>query len=116
MSVLPIVSKVFERLIQVQMNSHIVHFLSPYLCGYRQGFSAQHALMTLIENWKKTLDQKGFGGAILMDLSKAFDTLNHELLLTKLNAYGYDKNSLKSIHNYLSDRYFRTKIYGKFSS
>ena len=72
--------------------------------------------MTLIENWKKTLDQKGFGGAILMDLSKAFDTLNHELLLAKLNAYGYDKNSLKIIHSYLSDRYFRTKINGKFSS
>ena len=52
------------------------------MCVYRNGFSAQHAL---IEKWKKVLDKKGYGGAILMDFSKAFDTINHDLLFAKLH-------------------------------
>ena len=46
-------------------------------------------LSSLIGRWKKILDEKGFGGAVLMDLSKAFDTLNHELLIVKLSAYDF---------------------------
>ena len=45
-----------------------------------------------------------------MDLSKAFDTINHELMIAKLNAYGLDKNSLKTILSYLSGRWQRIKI------
>ena len=45
-----------------------------------------------------------------MDLSKAFDTINHELLLAKLNAHGLDKNSLELMRNYLSNHWQRTKI------
>ena len=85
-SVLPPVSKIFERLMQKQINEHIKNKLSPYLCGYRKGFSTQYALLSIIERWKKILDEKGFGGAVLMDLSKAFDTLNQELLIAKLSA------------------------------
>ena len=51
-----------------------------------------------------------------MDLSKAIDTINHELLLTKLNAYGFDKNSLEVMRNYLSNHWQRTKINTTFSS
>ena len=64
----------------------------------------------MIEKWKKTLDNKGISGAILMDLSKAFDTINHELLIAKFRAYGFDYNTLSIIQNYLSDRWQRTKI------
>ena len=60
--------------------------------------------------------EKGFAGAILMDLSKAFDTINHELMIAKLNAYGLDKNSLKTILSYLSERWQRIKINTTFSS
>ena len=45
----------------------------------------------MIEEWKQYFDRQEFGGAILMDLSKVFDTLNHDLLLAKLNVYGFDK-------------------------
>ena len=62
------------------------------------------------------LDKKGYGGAILMDLSKAFDTLNHDLLIAKLFAYGFEKESLKLIRSYLSNRWQRTKIGNSFSS
>ena len=88
-STLPVVSKIFERIMQKQINDFIINFLSPYLCGCRKGFNTQHALLTLVENWRKSLDNKGFGSAILMDLSKVFDTLNHDLLIAKLHAYGF---------------------------
>ena len=51
-----------------------------------------------------------------MDLSKAFDTLNHDLLLAKLHAYGLDKNALLIINSYLKKRWQRTKINISFSS
>ena len=116
-SLLPVVSKLFERLMQKQMISHIEKFLSPYLCGYRKGFNAQHALISMIETWKKCLDGVGgFAGAVLMDLSKAFDTINHELLIAKLEAYGFEESALLTIQSYLTDRWQRTKVDTSFSS
>ena len=76
---------------QKQISDYINNYLSPYLRGYRKGFSSQQALLSLIENWKKVLDKKGIGGAVLMDLSKAFDTIKHDLLIAKLYAYGFNK-------------------------
>ena len=90
--------------------------MSPYLCGYRKGFNTQYALLSLIEKWKKTFDNRGYTGALLMDLSKAFDTINHELLIAKLYAFGFLKDSLKIISSYMSDRWQRTKIDKSFSS
>ena len=115
-SVLPCTSKIFERIMQKQLMSYVDQHLSPYLCGYRRGFSAQYAPVSLIEKWKASLDKKGFAGAILMDLSKAFDTINHELLIAKLHAYGINKESLKILLSYLSNRWQRTKINTDFSS
>ena len=86
------------------------------MCGYRKGFSSQQALLSLIENWKKVLDKKGFGGAVLMDLSKDFDKIKHDLLIAKLYAYGFNKESLKLLHHYLSNRWRRTKINKHFGS
>ena len=80
------------------------------------GFNTQHSLLTLVENWRKRLDNKGFGGAILMDLSKAFDTLNNDLLIAKLHAYGFEHDALKLLHSYLSKRWHRTKVNTSFSS
>ena len=76
----------------------------------------QQALLLLIEKWKKNLDDKGYGGAVLMDLSKAFDTLNHDLLIAKLSAYGFEHDALKLIYSYLTNRWHRTKINSAFSS
>ena len=58
-SVLPVVFKIFERVIQKQLASHINNFLSTYLCGYRKGFNAQHALLALLDKWITILDKKG---------------------------------------------------------
>ena len=86
------------------------------MCGYRKGFSTQRALLSLIERRKNTLDESGCSGAILMDLSKAFDTINHDLLIAKLGAYGFDTESLKLIRSYLTNRFQRTKVNTSFSS
>ena len=102
-SVLPVVSKAFERLLYKQMSLRVEEYLSPYLCGYRKGFSTQQALLSLLERWKNVLDKKGYGGAVLMDLSKVFDTLNHDLLIAKLHAYGFSEESLQLIKSYLTN-------------
>ena len=116
-SLLPIVSKLFEKLMQKQMKSFIENFLSSFLCGYRKGYNTQYALLAMIEKWKRSLDGKGgFAGAILMDLSKAFDTINHDLLIAKLEAYGFDDSALETMHSYLSDRWQRTKVNSSFST
>ena len=77
--------------------------------------SAQHCLLYMIEKWKKCLDNKGKSGVLLTDLSKAFDCLVHDLLIAKLNAYGFDYLSLKLIYNYLSDRLQRVRINSEYS-
>ena len=115
-SVLPTVSKVFEQIIQKQLSTHTERFRSPYLCGYRKGFSSQFAFISLTEKWSKYLDKKGHTGPVLVDLSKAFDTIKHELLIAKLHAYGFSKDSLKILLSYLPDRWQRTKINLSFSS
>ena len=58
-SVLPSVSKIFEGIIQKQFSNFVDQFLSPFLCGYRKGYNTQHTLLSLIEKWKKELDNKG---------------------------------------------------------
>ena len=95
---------------QKQISGYISNYLSPYLCGYRKGFSSQQALLSLIENWKMVLDKKGFGGAVLMDLSRAFDTIKYDLLIAKLYTYGFSEESLRLVHSYLSN------IWHKFDS
>ena len=99
-----------------QVSKCINQFLSPYLCGYRQGFSTRQALVSLTEKWKAILDRNGYAGAVLMDLSKAFDTINYDFLTAKLNAYGFTKNSLRLIKSDLSNPWQRTKINAGFSS
>ena len=89
---------------QKQVNGFISNFLSLFLCGYRKGYNTQQALLALIEKWKKNLDDKDYGGAVLIDLSKAFDTLNHDLLKAKLIAYGFEHDALKLVCSYLTNR------------
>lgn len=113
---MPAVSKIFERIMQKQIIVYVQKFLSPLLCGYRKGFNAQYALTLMIEKWKHSIDSGGHAGAVLMDLSKAFDTINYELLIAKLEAYGFDKSSLAIILNYLRNRWQRIKMNTSFSS
>ena len=64
------------------------------MSAYRKSYSSNHVVLILIENGKKLLDQNKFVGAILTDLSKAFDTIPHDLLIAKLHAYGFSLEAL----------------------
>ena len=77
-------------------------YLSNYLCGFRKGYSTESCLIAMIEKCKKALDK--CAGALLPDLSKAFDCLNHELLIAKLEAYGFDISALNFIYSYFMGR------------
>ena len=83
-SILPTVSKNFECLMQKQMKDFVENFLSSFLCGYRKGYNSQYALLAMIEHCKMSLDNNGLAGGIIIDLSKAFDTINHQLLIAKI--------------------------------
>ena len=82
------------------------------MCGFRKGYSTQYALVNLLQKWKKSLDEPdGIVGILLMDLSsKAYDCVNHELIIAKLAAYGLNKGCPRLIQNYLSKRKQRVKI------
>ena len=114
-SLLSNVSKIFERILFNQISEFIEPFLSKLLTGFRKNHSTQHSLIKMIEHWKKLLD-KGFHiGVVYMDLSKAFDVLKHDLLIAKLEAYGFKKDSVQYIQSYLADRMQRTNINSQFS-
>ena len=80
-SLLSHVSKVFERIIYNQINEYIEPFLSNLLTGFRKNHNTQHSLLKKLESFKEALDKGNSVSAIFMDLSKAFDMLNHDLLI-----------------------------------
>ena len=81
-------SKVYERFINDSMLPIIKTFLSNFVSASRKHYSANHVLITLIENWKKNLHNNKILGAVFIDLSKAFDCIPHDLLIDKMEAYG----------------------------
>ena len=114
-SVLPLLSKVFEKIIYDQLYEYLENILSELLCGFPKAHSAQHALFRLIQKWLEELDSGGYVGTIFMDLSKAYDCLSHDLLIAKLEAYGLDVGSLNFLLHYLSLRRYRTKVGSSYS-
>ena len=114
-SILPLVSKVFEKIMYDQLYKYIVLFLNQLLCGFSKAHSTQHALFRLLQKWQKELDSGGFIGTILIDLSKAYDCLHHDLLIAKLEAYGLGNGSLNLLLDYLSFRKQRTKVGSAYS-
>ena len=102
--VLPLISKIFEQIIQDQLSKYLEKYLNSILCGFRKAYSTQRALFKLFQAWQEELDKGGFVGTILMDLSKAYNCLPHDLYASKLGAYGVGKAALNLISNYLSYR------------
>ena len=99
-------SKVFESVIGAKMRFYFEskNILHQDQNGFREGRSCHLALNTIIDFGKKNLDKKNHVIAVFLDLSKAFDTIDHDLLLQKLDKYGFSLNALKMIENYLSNR------------
>ena len=96
-SLLPHMSKICERSIYKQINSYKYHKLSKYITSFRKCHGTQHSLLVMLEKSKKALDKEDNICTIFMDLQIALDTINHDLPLAKLKAYGFPENALKLI-------------------
>ena len=86
------------------MSDYFNDALSKFQGGLPKGFGAQNWLLYMIETLRKIRDNHGMFAAFMTDLSKAFDCISHELLVAKVNAYGFNETSLKVIISYLNNR------------
>ena len=85
-SLLPAISKVFEKLYYTQISNHMERYFSKFLCSFRRGLSTQYCLLYMIEKIKKALDNSEHCGLLLTDLSKAFDCVQYDVLIAKMHA------------------------------
>ena len=115
-SILNIFSKIFEKILKEQLSPFLDKTLSVFIAAYRTAYSTQHVLIKLIEEWKSKLDNNFIVGSVLMDLSKAFDCIPHDLIIAKLHAYGFDENSLVLVYSYLKKRKQSVRINNAYSS
>lgn len=115
-SILPTLSKIYERLLSDQLLVHFNEIFNNFLSAFRTSYGCQTTLLRIVEDWKQALDKNMYVGAILMDLSKAFDCLPHDLIITKLEAYGVSKSSCRLMSSYLENRHQRVKIGNNTSS
>ena len=109
-SILPSVSKLFEKEMTIQMSNYFEGIFSQYLSGFRKSHSCETVLIRMVENIKKALDAGKIVCAVLMDLSKAFDCLPHKLLPSKFKAYGMSPLACRLLSSYLKDRQQRAII------
>lgn len=111
-SVLTILSKVFEKVIYDQIYPVMSPLLSRNLSGYMKGHSCATAILKMTEDWRESLDNGETIATVSVDLSKVFDSVNHNLLLAKIWAYGFSEAATKLLGEYLRDPHQRVKIDG----
>ena len=111
-SILPTVGKIFEKVIYKQLINYlnVNNILSPTQFGFREGHSTCDAVTSFLEKIYKNLNEKKTTIAVFIDLSKAFDTVPHDILSSKLSHYGIRDSALKWFKSYLSDRGHYIKI------
>ena len=109
-SLLNCFAKIYEKTISTRITLAMDIFFSPYISAYRENFSCQNVLIRLLEEWREKLDNNYIVGGTLMDLSKAFDCVPHDLLIAKFNAYGFPREFLFLIYSYLENRKQCVKI------
>ena len=115
-SILSTLSKIYEKILYSQIYEYLNKMFSKYLCGFRKGHSTQHCLLFMLQNLNKALDKGLHNSILLTDLSKSFDSISHDLLIAKLNYYGFGSKSINLVNDYLSGRKQRTKIGETLSS
>ena len=112
-SILNAFSKIYEKVIKNQLAPYLDKYFSPFISAY--SCSTQQVLIRLLEEWREKLDKNFIVGAVLMDLSKAFDCIPHDLIIAKLAAYGFKSETLRLIYSYLKDRKQCVKINNTYS-
>ena len=104
-SVLPITSKIIERHVHKHLYLHMHPMLHVSQSGFREGHSCETALINMLDQWTKSIDDGDLNAVIMLDLKKAFELINHELLLEKLLAYNVSELSSTWFKSYLQNRY-----------
>ena len=118
-SILLVVSKVTEKWVAEQFKNYLNlgHTpLHPMQFGFRTNHSTETANCFLLENIKLKLDKGGIVGAVFLDLKKAFDTVNHQILLSKLSSYNFSDEAMKWMESYLTNRKQCVHIGNSYSS
>ena len=116
-SILPVSMKIFEKLMFDQFYAFLIenNVLNKHQSGFRNRHSTQTAISVVKDFVLKRIEDKQYVGAILIDLKKAFDTVDHQILLKKLFCYGFRDLSFDWIESYLNDRFQSTKVNGELS-
>ena len=116
-SVLPAFSKILEKLVDNHLIKYLekYHILSSNQYGFRKNHSTFHALVHLYDKISAAIDSKQIALGLFIDLSKAFDTVNHEILLSKLEFYGIRGLALEWFRSYLSGRLQQVQHNGQTS-
>ena len=112
----PVLSKVFEKLVHSRLASHFEDVYHNNVFAYRDYRGCDTAILSLTEQFKKELDNHKVINLVPTDLSKAFDTLPHDLIVKKLENYGGDSKVINLVTNYLSDRHQCVRLRGQHSS
>ena len=116
-SIIPAVAKIFERIIYNQLYEYLN--FNDLLANCQSGFRSIHSTLTsLLEatnSWSVNIDNGFINGVVFIDLKKAFDTIDHKILLRKLACYGVDQKSLRWFDSYLSDRQQKCLVNGELS-
>ena len=116
-SLLPHLSKVFERMIYKQINVYTENKLSKFIRGFKKLHGTLlHSMVIMLEKWRRALVKKEYICVLFMDPSKSFDTINHDLLMARLRAYGFSKNALDLVCNCLKNRKQRVQTNNKFNA
>lgn len=117
-SILPVMSKIFERILYRQIYEYFAEkkLLPDSQCGFRKGFGTSTALVSVMDDLFTAYDQGLVSVLVLLDFSKAFDTINHKLLCAKFKYFGFNDASVLLISSYLSDRFQKTFHNNTFSS
>ena len=117
-SILPIISKLIERHISDQVKNYLIRHKLLYerQSGFRNNHSCESALTAIIDDWISAIDKNEIVGTVLLDLSKAFDLVDHKILLSKLKCYQFSEGSLRWFESYLSQRQQQVSVSGKLSS
>ena len=92
--------KVLKNMLVEKMNDHF----SPFVAAYRENYNTHHVRIRLLEEWRLYLDNNYFVGVVKTDLSKAFDCILPDLLIAKLEAYGFDNYTIRYVYSHLNNR------------
>ncbi|CAB4027030.1 Hypothetical predicted protein, partial [Paramuricea clavata] len=116
-SIIPCVAKIFEKIIFDQLHGYLDsnNLLNTCQYGFRPFHSTLTALLEATSDWSMNIDNGLINGVVFIDLKKAFDTIDHQIILQKLKNYGIDETSLTWFHSYLTDRTQKCRVNGQLS-